>query len=98
MNNTSTLCASSTPAHCATIKRRTLIRDNNAKACTEKLAGLDYVEVDASGTSLVIHFFGTVPEGLSAQNVVIEGGSGYATSKYKPRHLFIMKTVTPVCM
>lgn len=74
MNNTSTLCASSTPAHCATVKRRTLIRDNNAKACTEKLAGLDYVEVDASGTSLVIHFFGTVPEGLSAQNVVIEGG------------------------
>jgi len=72
MNNTQ--CTSSAPAHCATEKRRTLIRYNNAKPDTKKLAGLDYIEVDSSGTSLIVHFFGTVPEGLSARNVVIEGG------------------------
>lgn len=72
MNNT--LCASSAAAHCATEKRRTLIRDHNATPGANKLAGLDYVEVDPSGTSLVVHFFGTVPEGLTARNVVIEGG------------------------
>ncbi|WP_020160071.1 putative baseplate assembly protein [Methylobacter marinus] len=72
MNNTQ--CTSSAPAHCATEKRRALIRGHNTKPCAKKLAGLDYVEVDPSGTSLVVHFFGTVPETLSARNVVIEGG------------------------
>lgn len=72
MNNTP--CASSAPAHCATEKRKILIRNHNNQPSTNKLAGLDYVEVDASGTSLVVHLFGIVPEGLSARNVVIEGG------------------------
>lgn len=72
MNNT--LCASSAPANCATEKRKAMVRENNNKPEAKKLAGMDYVEVDPSGTSLVIHFFGQVPEGLSARNVVIEGG------------------------
>jgi hypothetical protein len=72
MNNT--LCASSAPAKCATEKRRAMVRANNTKPCAKKLAGLDYVEVDPSGISFVVHFFGTVPETLSARNVVIEGG------------------------
>lgn len=72
MNNT--LCASSAATHCAAEKRRAMIRDNNATPGANKLAGLDYVEVDPSGTSLDVHFFGTVPEGLTARNVVIEGG------------------------
>jgi len=61
-------CSSAQPAHCATEKRRGLVRASGI------LAGIDYVEVDPGGTSLIVHFFGRPPDGLSLRNVVIEGG------------------------
>lgn len=36
--------------------------------------GLDYLEVSEDQRSLCVHFFGPVPEGLTAANVLIEGG------------------------
>jgi hypothetical protein len=61
-------CFSSQPAHCVTDNRRGMVRASG------KLAGIDYVEVDSKGTALVVHFFGAVPDSLSARNVIIEGG------------------------
>ena len=61
-------CFSNQPAQCATDKRRGMVRTSG------QFGGLDYVEVEPDGKTLVVHFFGTVPEGLSARNVVIEGG------------------------
>ena len=61
-------CFSTQPAQCATDKRRGAVRTSG------HLAGLDYVEVEPNGTTLVVHFFGTVPKGLSVRNVVIDGG------------------------
>ena len=55
-------------ARCSTHNRRGLVR------ASKKLAGMDYVDVDSSGTALEIHFFGKVPEGLTRRNFVIEGG------------------------
>jgi hypothetical protein len=64
------LCSNHQTARCATDKRRERVR------ATGRYAGLDYVEVDSgpNGTTLTVHFFGSVPEGLSTHNVVIEGG------------------------
>lgn len=62
------ICSSNQPARCATDKRRGMVRES------ARLAGMDYVEVDSNGTALIVHLFGTMPEGLSLRNVVIEGG------------------------
>ncbi|MGB3747712.1 MAG: putative baseplate assembly protein [Rhodanobacter sp.] len=38
------------------------------------LNGIDYVEVGDDGTSLCVHLFGDIPQGLSVANVRISGG------------------------
>ncbi|HEY4146794.1 putative baseplate assembly protein [Pinirhizobacter sp.] len=40
----------------------------------ESLNGIDYVEVGEDGTSLCVHLFGAIPQGLGVANVRIEGG------------------------
>lgn len=40
----------------------------------DRLNGIDYVEVNDDGTSLCVHFFGDVPQGLRVDNVRITGG------------------------
>ncbi|EIL97788.1 putative baseplate assembly protein [Rhodanobacter thiooxydans] len=41
---------------------------------TGTLNGIDYVEVGDDGTSLCVHLFGDIPQGLSVANVRISGG------------------------
>ncbi|MGA7180801.1 MAG: putative baseplate assembly protein [Thiobacillaceae bacterium] len=36
--------------------------------------GIDYVEVSEDQVSLCVHFFGQVPQGVTTQNICIEGG------------------------
>ncbi|MEQ1528197.1 MAG: putative baseplate assembly protein [Methylococcales bacterium] len=67
---TNSPCLSSASAKCPNEKRRAKLRNNESK----HLAGMDYVEVDPSGTTLFVHFFGQVPSDLTERNVVIEGG------------------------
>jgi hypothetical protein len=40
----------------------------------QSLNGIDYVEVGEDGTSLCVHLFGAIPQGLGVANVRIEGG------------------------
>jgi hypothetical protein len=52
---------------CASEGRRGLLRERG-------INGIDYVEVDDQTATLCVHFFGKIPEDLTAANVRIEGG------------------------
>src|SRR3977135_3042991 len=53
---------------CHTDTRREAVRSH------EGWNGLDFVEVDDAQTTLTVLFLGRAPEGLTRDNIVIEGG------------------------
>ncbi|MDQ6648338.1 MAG: putative baseplate assembly protein, partial [Pseudomonadota bacterium] len=53
---------------CSVSARRDKLRLAN------KLNGIDYVEVGDDGTSLCVHLFGDIPQGIGVANVRISGG------------------------
>src|SRR3546814_6012577 len=58
----SDVCSSDLPA-CSVPARRDKLRQAGA------LNGIDYVEVGDDGTSLCVHLFGDIPQGLGVANV-----------------------------
>ncbi|CAM5631459.1 putative baseplate assembly protein [Rhodanobacter lindaniclasticus] len=72
--STANLPASRGPIGCAPLPACSVPARRDRLRAGDMLNGIDYVEVGDDGTSLCVHLFGAIPQGLGVANVRISGG------------------------